>query len=73
MKYIEAASRNIARVAEGNKIIVEKSTVPVKAAERYENGLHLSIILEKNEKMLSCQIFCYLNVCFWRISRRNDA
>ena len=34
LKYIEAASRNIAKVAEGNKIVVEKSTVPVKAAER---------------------------------------
>ncbi|KAK3730322.1 hypothetical protein QZH41_015371 [Actinostola sp. cb2023] len=33
LKYIESAARHIARVAEAGKIIVEKSTVPVRAAE----------------------------------------
>jgi len=33
LKYIESAARMIARVAEGSKIIVEKSTIPVKTAE----------------------------------------
>lgn len=33
MTYIESASRNIAKIAKSSKIIVEKSTVPVKAAE----------------------------------------
>ncbi|XP_033108684.1 UDP-glucose 6-dehydrogenase-like isoform X2 [Anneissia japonica] len=33
LKYIEAAARRIANIATGNKIVVEKSTVPVKAAE----------------------------------------
>ncbi|XP_001627208.2 UDP-glucose 6-dehydrogenase [Nematostella vectensis] len=33
LKYIESAARHIADVAEGGKIIVEKSTVPVRAAE----------------------------------------
>lgn len=33
LKYIEMCSRKIAEVAEGNKIVVEKSTVPVRAAE----------------------------------------
>jgi UDPglucose 6-dehydrogenase len=33
LRYIESAARTIARVAEGNKIIVEKSTIPVKTAE----------------------------------------
>lgn len=34
LQYIESAARNIARVVtHGNKVIVEKSTVPVKAAE----------------------------------------
>ncbi|XP_047137980.1 UDP-glucose 6-dehydrogenase isoform X1 [Hydra vulgaris] len=33
LKYIEAAARNIAKIARKSKIIVEKSTVPVKAAE----------------------------------------
>lgn len=33
LKFIELASRMIADVANGPKIVVEKSTVPVKAAE----------------------------------------
>ena len=33
LKYIESAARMIALVAEGPKIIVEKSTIPVKTAE----------------------------------------
>ena len=36
LKYIESAARTIARVAQAEKIIVEKSTVPVKAAERFD-------------------------------------
>lgn len=35
LKYIESAARNIATVAKQDKIVVEKSTVPVKAAERF--------------------------------------
>ncbi|RDW87235.1 UDP-glucose 6-dehydrogenase [Coleophoma crateriformis] len=34
MSYVEAAIRKIAEVAEDDKIIVEKSTVPVRTAER---------------------------------------
>lgn len=33
MRYIEACTRHIASIAQGNKIIVEKSTVPVRTAE----------------------------------------
>lgn len=33
LKYVESAARKIAEVASGPKIVVEKSTVPVKAAE----------------------------------------
>ena len=33
LRYIESAARMIARVAQGPKIIVEKSTIPVKTAE----------------------------------------
>ena len=33
MSYIEAAARMIADTADSSKIVVEKSTVPVKAAE----------------------------------------
>jgi UDPglucose 6-dehydrogenase len=32
LRYIESAARIIAEVSEGNKIIVEKSTIPVKTA-----------------------------------------
>ncbi|XP_071965786.1 UDP-glucose 6-dehydrogenase-like isoform X2 [Antedon mediterranea] len=39
LKYIEAAARRIADVATGNKIVVEKSTVPVKAAESIQRIL----------------------------------
>lgn len=33
LKYVESVAHNIARVAKSNKIVVEKSTVPVKCAE----------------------------------------
>ncbi|KAK9499859.1 hypothetical protein O3M35_002814 [Rhynocoris fuscipes] len=33
LKYVESAARMIADIATGNKIVVEKSTVPVRAAE----------------------------------------
>lgn len=33
LKYVEAAAREIATVSSGKKIVVEKSTVPVRAAE----------------------------------------
>nr|XP_022323181.1 UDP-glucose 6-dehydrogenase-like isoform X3 [Crassostrea virginica] len=39
LKYVEAAARMIAEVANQSKIVVEKSTVPVKAAESISNIL----------------------------------
>ena len=39
LKYIEAAARRIADVARGEKIVVEKSTVPVRAAESIQRIL----------------------------------
>jgi len=39
LKYVEGAARMIAENAEGNKIVVEKSTVPVRAAESIMNVL----------------------------------
>ena len=39
MTYIESAARMIAEISDTNKIIVEKSTVPVKAAESILNIL----------------------------------
>ncbi|XP_053398921.1 UDP-glucose 6-dehydrogenase-like isoform X2 [Mercenaria mercenaria] len=44
LKYIESAARMIADVASQSKIVVEKSTVPVKAAESISN------ILRANQK-----------------------
>ncbi|XP_012063955.1 PREDICTED: UDP-glucose 6-dehydrogenase [Atta cephalotes] len=39
LKYVESAARMIAQVATGDKIVVEKSTVPVRAAESIMNIL----------------------------------
>lgn len=39
LKYVENAARMIAEIATGDKIVVEKSTVPVRAAESIMNIL----------------------------------
>uniref|UniRef100_UPI00358E62B9 UDP-glucose 6-dehydrogenase n=1 Tax=Myxine glutinosa TaxID=7769 RepID=UPI00358E62B9 len=52
LKYIEACARRIASLATGYKIVVEKSTVPVRAAESIKrifdsntkNDLHLEVL-----------------------------
>lgn len=44
LKYVESAARMIAEIAQSNKIVVEKSTVPVKAAES------IMQILKANQK-----------------------
>ena len=33
LKFVESVARDIAKVARGNKVVVEKSTVPVKSAQ----------------------------------------
>lgn len=50
LKYIEAAARMIAEEAEGHKIIVEKSTIPVKTAEA------MLTILRSNSKKGTFQV-----------------
>jgi len=50
LRYIESAARMIAEVAEGPKIIVEKSTIPVKTAEA------MLTILRANSKSGSFQV-----------------
>jgi UDPglucose 6-dehydrogenase len=50
LKYIESAARMIAEVAEGPKIIVEKSTIPVKTAEA------MLTILRSNSKNATFQV-----------------
>ncbi|XP_074651730.1 UDP-glucose 6-dehydrogenase-like [Tubulanus polymorphus] len=43
LKYIEAAARRIATVSQSSKIVVEKSTVPVRAAESITNILRANL------------------------------
>ncbi|XP_050417434.1 UDP-glucose 6-dehydrogenase isoform X2 [Patella vulgata] len=43
LKYIEAAARRIADVSKSSKIVVEKSTVPVKAAQSISNILQANV------------------------------
>ena len=50
LKYIESAARKIAEVAKQPKVIVEKSTVPVKAAES------ISKILKHNSPDIGFQV-----------------
>lgn len=50
LKYIELCARQIAEVATTNKIVVEKSTLPVRTAEAIKN------ILENNSNNLKFQI-----------------
>lgn len=50
LRYVESAARRIAELAEGPKIIVEKSTIPVKTAEA------LNTILRANSKSGQFQV-----------------
>ncbi|KAL9271972.1 UDP-glucose 6-dehydrogenase 1-like protein [Drosera capensis] len=51
LRYWESAARLIAEVSTKNKIVVEKSTVPVKTAEAIEK-----ILMSQNDKGISFQI-----------------
>jgi UDPglucose 6-dehydrogenase len=51
LSYVEACAKNIARVAKTDKIVIEKSTLPVRTAERIKkildsegNGVHFEIL-----------------------------
>ncbi len=50
LRYIESVARTIAEVATSNKIIVEKSTIPVKTAEAIQS------ILASNSRGLTFQV-----------------
>ena len=50
LKYIELCARQIADVATGNKIVVEKSTLPVRTAQS------INAILKNNNKGLQFQV-----------------
>jgi UDPglucose 6-dehydrogenase len=51
LRYIESAARLIAEVSEGNKIIVEKSTIPVKTATAIQ-----SILAANSDKDATFQV-----------------
>ena len=51
LRYVEACAKNIARVATTDKIVIEKSTLPVRTAEKIKeildsegNGVHFEIL-----------------------------
>ena len=51
LRYVEACAKNIAQVAKTDKIVVEKSTLPVRTAEKikeileeYSSGIHFDIL-----------------------------
>ncbi len=51
LRYVEACTKNIARVSKTDKIIIEKSTLPVRTAEKIKeildeqgNGVHFEIL-----------------------------
>jgi UDPglucose 6-dehydrogenase len=50
LKYVEASARNIAKVSTTNKIVIEKSTLPVRTAERIKE------ILRSENKKVSFEI-----------------
>lgn len=53
LKYIESISRTIARHSDRPKIVVEKSTVPVRAAESIDAILHQA---ERDDPTLKFQV-----------------
>ena len=50
LRYVEACARDIAKYSKSNKIVIEKSTLPVRTAEKIKQ------ILEKNSKGLYFEI-----------------
>lgn len=53
LRYIEAAARIIAEVSEGDKIIVEKSTIPVKTATAIQSILTANSVTNAKFQVLS--------------------
>ncbi|XP_037070473.1 UDP-glucose 6-dehydrogenase-like [Pollicipes pollicipes] len=53
LKYVESVARNIAKVARGNKIVVEKSTVPVKSAQSIADILKANRTSQNKFQVLS--------------------
>ncbi len=58
LKYIELCARNIARVAKDDKIVIEKSTLPVRTAQAIKNildntGNHVNFEILSNPEFLA--------------------
>lgn len=58
LKYIELCARNIARVAKNDKIVIEKSTLPVRTAQAIKNildntGNHVNFEILSNPEFLA--------------------
>ena len=53
LRYVEACAKNIAQVAKTDKIVVEKSTVPVRAAESIGNILKHNVKQNVSYQILS--------------------
>ena len=53
LRYIEACAKNIAKVAKTNKIVVEKSTLPVRTAEKIKDILNQNGRDDVNFEILS--------------------
>lgn len=63
LKYVESCSRHIAKVSTGFKIVVEKSTVPVRAAASIKS------ILSSNTSKSSFQVTNYFifHILFFKL------
>lgn len=64
LTYIESSARMIASIAESNKIVVEKSTVPVKAAESI---LEILTCNRKKHVRYQVSVFCHCSF-MWTMS-----
>ena len=51
LKYVEACAKDIAKFSKSDKIVIEKSTLPVKTAEKIKE------ILEENSNGINFEIF----------------
>ena len=51
LSYVEASTRQIAKYAKTNTIIVEKSTLPVRTADTIKNILSNSNDFDKNSEL----------------------
>lgn len=69
LKYVESAARMIARIAQNDKIVVEKSTVPVRAAESI---MHILRANHKPGNLLYTIYGIYLKLMYLLFIRRRS-